>query len=122
MVIKIFQQHINLDETFYQIHKHQVTEIGALQKKETEKNKEQIQEQTKEKETHVQPIQQNKSRCMNCSKKVGLLGHECSCSFVFCSKCRHPEDHMCQVNYMEKGKQQIAKNNPLIQEDKLVRL
>jgi hypothetical protein len=92
------------------IHKHQVTQI------ETIASVEPVQYQ----EPSV--IQQNKSRCKKCTKKVGLLGHECSCSFVFCSKCRHPEDHTCTVNYMEKGKQQVAKNNPIVEMDKLVRL
>ena len=66
--------------------------------------------------------QPNRSRCKKCSKKVGLLGHECSCTFTFCSKHRHPEDHECEFDHMEFGKKQVEKNNPLLYTDKMVRL
>ena len=61
-------------------------------------------------------------RCKKCFKKVGLLGHQCSCSFIFCSKCRYAEEHNCTINYMEKERKQLEKNNPLIQAEKLERL
>lgn len=101
------------------VHKHQVTQIEAMTTVATVATV-----VTVESVQNQEPvgIQQNKSRCKKCTKKVGLLGHECLCSYVFCSKCRHPEDHTCTVNFMEKGKQQVAKNNPLVEMDKLVRL
>ena len=64
----------------------------------------------------------SKSRCKKCSKKVGLLGHECSCSFIFCSKCRYAEEHNCTINYMENEKKKLEKNNPLIRPEKLERI
>jgi len=66
--------------------------------------------------------QPNRSRCKKCCKKIGLLGHECACLFVFCSTCRHAEEHNCTVNYKSKGKEKLEKSNPLISTDKLVRL
>ena len=33
-------------------------------------------------------VQENRKRCFNCTKKVGLTGLECKCGYVFCSKHR----------------------------------
>ena len=32
----------------------------------------------------------DRKRCFDCKKKVGLLGVECKCGFVFCNKHRLP--------------------------------
>ena len=64
-------------------------------------------------------IQLNKSRCWKCQKKVGLLGFECSCKYVFCSKCRHAESHQCSFNYMKSGKDMLIKQNPVVIADKM---
>ena len=90
------------------IQKYMVTEISTLQ------------EETKSKDTGPSTFQQNRSRCKKCSKKIGLVGHECECYFVFCSKCRHAEEHNCTVNFTIKGKEELRKKNPLIQSDKIV--
>ena len=37
--------------------------------------------------------------CIICHKKMGLLGFECKCHNVFCSKHRLPEDHVCPVRH-----------------------
>lgn len=42
---------------------------------------------------------QRKGRCFGCSKRVGLLGFECRCTHVFCSKCRMPENHDCPEDW-----------------------
>jgi hypothetical protein len=90
------------------IQKYMVTEISTLQ----EESKMEMKCET--------TVQQNRSRCKKCTKKIGLLGHECECSFIFCSKCRHAEEHNCTVNFSEKGKEELRKKNPIIQTDKIV--
>jgi len=65
------------------------------------------------------PCQTNRERCWKCKKKVRLLGHECLCSFVFCSNCRHAEYHGCVYNYEKAGKDEIKKNNPVVIADKM---
>jgi hypothetical protein len=37
-------------------------------------------------ESPARPVQKNRTRCFTCSKKVGLTGFECRCSYVFCGK------------------------------------
>lgn len=44
-------------------------------------------------------VQKKRHRCWQCRKKVGLLGFECRCQYVFCSDCRQPEVHHCDVDY-----------------------
>ena len=64
-------------------------------------------------------VQKNKKRCFQCNKKVGYLGFECNCGYIFCDIHRLPCDHHCTINY--KGKQQlkIKKENRQIITDKL---
>ncbi len=64
-------------------------------------------------------IQENTSRCWKCTKKVGLIGFQCACTFVFCKKCRHAESHSCTYDYAALGKALIKKNNPLVNGTKL---
>lgn len=40
-----------------------------------------------------------KQRCFSCNKKVGLLGFDCKCNNIYCSKCRMPEDHSCSFDH-----------------------
>ena len=42
-------------------------------------------------EQPVRKVQKNKKRCFKCRKKVGLVGIECRCGYVFCGACRYPD-------------------------------
>ena len=66
--------------------------------------------------------QENTSRCWKCTKKIGLLGFECACTFIFCKNCRHAESHSCTYDYSSTGKALIQKNNPLVNGTKLERI
>jgi hypothetical protein len=69
------------------------------------------------------PLQlEKKNRCHQCSKKVGLLGFECSCKGTFCKNCRHAEQHHCSFNYKQAGKALLEKHNPLVIGDKLEKM
>lgn len=35
-------------------------------------------------------VQKDRKRCFDCNKKIGLLGNECRCGYVFCSFHRLP--------------------------------
>jgi hypothetical protein len=63
--------------------------------------------------------QTDKTKCWKCNRKVGLTGFECRCLYVFCSKCRHAEDHDCDFDHKSKGREIIAKANPQLVEQKL---
>lgn len=55
--------------------------------------------------------QTDKTKCFWCSKKCGLTGFDCRCGYVFCSKCRHAEDHNCDFDHKSRGREIIAKAN-----------
>ena len=69
-----------------------------------------------------QPAQPNRGRCFTCSKKVGLLGFECRCGYVFCSGHRHAQDHTCSFDYAAFDRERLAKANPLVAGSKLDKL
>ena len=54
-------------------------------------------------------LQKDRKRCYSCNKKVGLLGNECKCRFVFCNMHRLPEDHSCDYDYRQKAQQELSK-------------
>ena len=60
------------------------------------------------------PVQKNKSRCFSCNKKVGLLGFECRCGYVYCSGHRHAADHACTFDYASFDRDRLAKANPVV--------
>lgn len=68
------------------------------------------------------PVQANKSRCFECKKKVGLLGFECRCGYVYCSSHRHAADHSCTFDYAGFDRERLAKANPLVAASKLDKL
>lgn len=73
--------------------------------------------------TSPTPLQlEKKNRCHQCSKKVGLLGFECSCKKTFCKNCRHAEQHQCSFDYAKAGKALLEKNNPLVIGEKLEKI
>lgn len=67
------------------------------------------------------PVQQNKSKCWKCGKKVGLLPFECKCRYVFCLIHRNASTHDCDFDYKEEFRQQNKNNVPVIA-DKLARI
>jgi len=65
------------------------------------------------------PLQDDKSKCWNCKKKMGIYGYQCKCGFWFCKMHRIPEDHECTYDFATAGKKQLEKNNPLLVGKKL---
>ena len=61
----------------------------------------------------VRKEQKDKKRCFDCNKKVGLLGMECKCGYVYCSGHRLPENHKCDFDHkrcgMDKLRQELKK-------------
>jgi len=65
-----------------------------------------------EEEIFVKKVQEKKNRCWTCNKKVGLLGHECRCEYIFCGTHRYAEDHDCDYDFKENGRKHLAEQNP----------
>lgn len=61
-------------------------------------------------------------RCFHCNKKVGLTGFTCKCGDVFCGKHRHADAHACTFDHRSAERALLAKQNPVIQGNKLDRL
>ena len=57
-----------------------------------------------------------KTKCFHCGKKIGVIKFECKCSTLkLCSKCRLPENHNCQFDYVNENK--IKLNDKLVKVD-----
>lgn len=63
-----------------------------------------------------------KNKCHLCQKKINLvqatLG-KCPCGNVFCADHRFSSDHGCEFDYKKKEREILAKQNPVIEIDKL---
>jgi hypothetical protein len=73
-------------------------------------------------EKEVVPATATKSRCETCRKKVGLLGFACRCGGTYCGMHRHAGAHACEFDYKAVGREQIARQNPLVVPSKLDRI
>ncbi len=71
--------------------------------------------------------QKNRSRCFSCNKKVGLLGFDCKCGFVFCSAHRHASSsdkdessgHRCTFGWQDFDRKILADSMEVVAPQKL---
>ena len=71
----------------------------------------------------TKPVQKNRSRCFECNKKVGLLGFECRCGYVFCSGHRHAGDgHVCAFDHVAFDRKRLADTMEVVAASKLEKL
>ena len=63
-----------------------------------------------------------KKKCFKCQKKLGLMPFNCRCDNLFCSKCRLPEVHNCRFDFKSIAKDQIKKDNPLVNHEKIIKI
>ena len=64
-------------------------------------------------------IQEDKSRCWECRKKVGLTGIECRCGYVYCGGHRYADAHNCLFDFKTYERDAIAKANQRVVADTL---
>lgn len=67
-------------------------------------------------------LQTKRDRCWGCKKKVGLLGFECRCGFIFCGTHRYADEHKCTFDFMALDRADLAKKNVAVIADKLERV
>ncbi|KAJ3325977.1 switch-activating protein Sap1 [Boothiomyces sp. JEL0866] len=61
--------------------------------------------------------------CTECHKKLGpAQSFICKCKQMFCSTHRYSDRHMCSYDYKSDGKASLVRNNPLIKNDKCIKL
>jgi len=65
------------------------------------------------------PVQEKKTRCWKCNKKIGLAGFDCRCGYIFCGICRHAEQHNCDFDFKTSGREILRKQNVKVVADKL---
>lgn len=62
------------------------------------------------------------NRCCSCRKRVGLTGFRCRCGELFCALHRYSETHDCSFDYKAYGREEIAKNNPVVRAAKIIKI
>jgi predicted nucleic acid binding AN1-type Zn finger protein len=61
--------------------------------------------------------------CFVCKKKLGLLGFKCKCGDnQFCAQHRVPELHNCSFDFKQEQRERLAKQNPVITSDKIIKI
>ncbi|KAJ3277091.1 hypothetical protein HDV01_000143 [Terramyces sp. JEL0728] len=61
--------------------------------------------------------------CKECHKKLGpAQSFTCKCKQMFCSTHRYSDRHVCSFDYKSDGKATLVRNNPLIKNDKCIKL
>ncbi|KAL6638012.1 hypothetical protein ACP70R_025584 [Stipagrostis hirtigluma subsp. patula] len=62
------------------------------------------------------------NRCLTCRKKVGLTGFRCRCGGTYCGMHRYSDAHSCGFDYKAAGREQIAKQNPVVVAAKIAKI
>eukprot|EP00397_Hematodinium_sp_SG-2012_P004572 GEMP01004584.1.p1 GENE.GEMP01004584.1~~GEMP01004584.1.p1 ORF type:complete len:243 (-),score=81.33 GEMP01004584.1:3303-4031(-) len=65
------------------------------------------------------PVQEKKTRCWTCNKRIGLAGFDCRCGYVFCGAHRYAEQHNCDFDFKTSGRELLRKQNLKVVADKL---
>eukprot|EP00056_Hartaetosiga_gracilis_P022226 m.28925 g.28925 ORF g.28925 m.28925 type:complete len:170 (+) comp9521_c0_seq1:263-772(+) len=63
-----------------------------------------------------------KNRCFTCNTKLGMMGFECKCERLFCSKHRFADQHECTFDFKSFDRKKLEKANPTVAPDKLQRI
>ena len=66
--------------------------------------------------------QENTNRCWTCNKKVGLLGFECKCKYVFCNKHRYPNEHDCIFDWKNWDHKRLKEQNVKVVSEKIEKI
>ena len=58
-------------------------------------------------------------RCMECDKKLSITAIMCKCKNYYCNQHRYSEQHNCNYDYKNSGRDLLKKNNPVIEPNKV---
>lgn len=70
----------------------------------------------------VDKRKRNKCTWPTCNKKLGLTGFDCRCGGQFCPLHRYANEHNCTFDYKEHGQNEIRKNMPVVQAERVRRI
>ena len=69
------------------------------------------------------PTKTKKIRCFVCNKKLKLVQQfTCKCNHYYCSEHKFPENHECTFDYKESGKKRLVRENPVVINEKLLKI
>ena len=81
------------------------------------------QETFEKKEETFEKKEKSKSRCNQCNSKINITNSiECKCGKLLCMAHRLFNAHECSIDYKEKDKKILEKNNPKIVAEKIIKL
>ena len=81
------------------------------------------QEPIENKEKICEKKEKPKSRCNECNSKINITNSiECKCGKLLCMKHRLFNAHECSIDYKDKDKKILEKNNPKIVAEKIIKL
>jgi len=72
--------------------------------------------------TNVEKKKRNRCSWESCNKKLGLTGFDCRCGGHFCPLHRYANEHNCTFDYKEHGQNEIRKNMPVVQAERVRRI
>lgn len=99
--------------------------LGLVSEKDVEQKKQEEEDDGNESDASmesVKPLQEDKTHCWKCKKKVGLLGFACKCKYVFCANHRYSDKHECDFDYRQNEREELGKRLEKVEEDKIERL
>jgi len=73
-------------------------------------------------EEKAKPVEKETNKCNKCARKVGIHGHKCKCDSTFCKAHRLPEDHDCEYDFRQAGKEKLAKDNQQVVASKVAKI
>jgi len=71
---------------------------------------------------NVEKKKRNRCSWEACNKKLGLTGFDCRCGGQFCPLHRYANEHNCTFDYREHGQNEIRKNMPVVQGERIRRI
>ncbi|CAF0816433.1 unnamed protein product [Didymodactylos carnosus] len=63
-----------------------------------------------------------KQKCLICNRKLALTEYPCRCGGHYCSLHRYANEHNCTFDYKEHGQNEIRRNMPVVQGDKITKI
>lgn len=63
---------------------------------------------------NIKPVQQHTNRCWKCNMKVGIVGIECRCRYIFCGKHRYADKHDCPYDHKKQQRRKLEKELELV--------
>lgn len=64
------------------------------------------------------PVQTDTKKCWQCRRKIGLLGIECRCGYLFCGNHRYPDQHDCMFDHRKMHRNNLRRDNQEVRHDK----